>query len=400
MKGNGINDPRKIRIEDYTYDLPDDRIARFPLDERDASKLLVYKNRVISDDVFKSIDKYIPDNSIIIFNDTKVIQARIQFERKEGKSIEILCLEPHSQPIEAALQSRERSTWECMIGNLKKWKSGKLDKKFNGGFLSAELNGKYDDNFLVEFSWEPAEFSFAEILDHIGEMPIPPYLKRQSDESDKSRYQTVYADHEGSVAAPTAGLHFTNDIIERLKAKNVEIGKVTLHVGAGTFKPVKSESIGDHLMHSEFVTIPEKTIDLLSKDRTVICVGTTSLRTIESIPYIARKIGHPSIEIDQWEPYSEQNSPEIDQNALNIIKNHLKTTGNDRILAQTGIMIVPGFNFVFSDILITNFHQPQSTLLLLVSAFIGEDWRKVYDYALQNSFRFLSYGDSSILYRN
>lgn len=396
-----MTDPRKIRIEDYTYDLPDERIARFPLEERDSSKLLVYKNGAISDDVFSNIDKYIPDNSVIIFNDTKVIRARMQFERDGSKPIEILCLEPYGKPIESALQSKEKCTWVCMIGNLRKWKSGVLKKNFSGGALSAELKEKFEENFLVEFSWEPADMSFAEVLDSIGEMPIPPYLKRQADESDKTRYQTIYADHEGSVAAPTAGLHFTDEIIQRLKAKNVEIGKVTLHVGAGTFKPVKSESIGDHIMHSEFVTIPAETIDLLAQNKTVICVGTTSLRTIESIPYIAQKLDKSEIKIDQWEPYkNKQFLSKTDKNGVKTIQNHLKMTGNDRILAQTGIMIVPGFNFVFTDVLVTNFHQPKSTLLLLVSAFLGPDWQKTYEYALQNSFRFLSYGDSSILYKN
>jgi S-adenosylmethionine:tRNA ribosyltransferase-isomerase len=396
-----MTDPRKIRIEDYTYELPDERIARFPLEERDASKLLIYKNNIISQDVFKNIDKFIPDDSVIIFNDTKVIRARIQFERDGSKPIEILCLEPHVMPIESALQSKERSTWVCMIGNLRKWKSGILKKDVSGGILSAEFKGKSEENFLVEFSWEPGDMSFADVLDGIGEMPIPPYLKRQAEESDKTRYQTIYADHEGSVAAPTAGLHFTDEIMQKLKAKNLDIGKVTLHVGAGTFKPVKSESIGDHIMHSEFVTIPSETIDLLAQNKTVICVGTTSLRTIESIPYIAQKLDKSEIKIDQWEPYETgQFLSKTDQNGVKTIQNHLKMTGNDRILAQTGIMIVPGFNFVFTDILVTNFHQPKSTLLLLVSAFLERDWQKAYDYALQNNFRFLSYGDSSILYKN
>ena len=395
-----MTDPRKIRIEDYTYELPDERIARFPLEKRDASKLLVYKNGAISDDVFINIDKYIPDDSVIIFNDTKVIRARIQFIH-DGKPIEILCLEPYAQPVESALQSKGKCTWVCMIGNLRKWKSGKLEKEFRDGMLSAEFKEKLEENFLVEFSWEPVDMSFAEVLDASGEMPIPPYLKRQAEESDKTRYQTIYAEQEGSVAAPTAGLHFTDEIMDKLKAKNVEIGKVTLHVGAGTFKPVKSESIGDHIMHSEFVTIPAKTIDLLAQNKTVICVGTTSLRTVESIPYIAQKLREEEINITQWEPYDiESFSSKIEQNGLEMLQNHLKTTGNDSISAQTGIMIVPGFKFVFTDILITNFHQPKSTLLLLVSAFLGEDWQKVYDHALHNGFRFLSYGDSSILFRN
>ena len=395
-----MNDPKKIRIEDYSYELPDERIARYPLKERDSSKLLVYKDRKISEDIFSHIAEHIPENSVIIFNDTKVIQARILFEREGSKPIEIFCLDPHNKPLETALNAKERCTWVCMIGNLRKWRSGILEKDFTGGTLRAELKGNAGDNYLVEFSWEPDGITFSEILESIGETPIPPYLKRNAEESDRTRYQTIYAKHEGSVAAPTAGLHFTDEVLAKLRQKNIEMGKVTLHVGAGTFKPVKSELIGEHAMHSEFVTIPARTIDLLTENRNIVCVGTTSLRTIESIPYIAAKIFDPEIRIDQWEPYNDQFLSKTDQNPLKIIQNHLEMTGNDHISAQTGIMIVPGFKFKYTNILVTNFHQPNSTLLLLVSAFVGNDWQKIYDFALKNDFRFLSYGDSSILCRN
>ncbi|MCB0720865.1 MAG: S-adenosylmethionine:tRNA ribosyltransferase-isomerase [Ignavibacteriae bacterium] len=395
-----MNDPKKIRIENYSYELPEERIARYPLEKRDSSKLLVYTDGKISEDIFSHITEHIPENSIVIFNDTKVIQARILFEREGSKHIEIFCLDPHNKPLETALNAKERCTWVCMIGNLRKWKSGILEKDFTGGTLRAELKGNAGDNYLVEFSWEPDGITFSEILESIGETPIPPYLKRNAEESDRTRYQTIYAEHEGSVAAPTAGLHFTDEVLEKLRQKNIEIGKVTLHVGAGTFKPVKSELIGQHTMHSEFVTIPARTIDLLTENRNIVCVGTTSLRTIESIPYIAAKIFDLEIRIDQWEPYNDQLLSKTDQNPLKIIQNHLKMTRNDHISAQTGIMIVPGFKFKYTNILVTNFHQPNSTLLLLVSAFVGNDWQKIYDFALKNDFRFLSYGDSSILCRN
>ncbi|MCB0724257.1 MAG: S-adenosylmethionine:tRNA ribosyltransferase-isomerase [Ignavibacteriae bacterium] len=395
-----MNDPKKIRIENYSYELPEERIARYPLEKRDSSKLLVYKDGKISEDIFSHIAEYIPENSVVIFNDTKVIQARILFEREGSKPIEIFCLDPHNKPLETALNAKEQCTWVCMIGNLRKWRSGILDKDFKNGTLHAELKGNAGDNYLVEFSWEPDGITFSEILESIGETPIPPYLKRNAEESDRTRYQTIYAKHEGSVAAPTAGLHFTDEVLAKLRQKNIEMGKVTLHVGAGTFKPVKSELIGEHAMHSEFVTIPARTIDLLTENRNIVCVGTTSLRTIESIPYIAAKIFDPEIRIDQWEPYNDQFLSKTDQNPLKIIQNHLEMTGNDHISAQTGIMIVPGFKFKYTNILVTNFHQPNSTLLLLVSAFVGNDWQKIYDFALKNDFRFLSYGDSSILCRN
>lgn len=398
-----MTDPFKIRIEDFTYDLPDERIARFPLEKRDESKLLLYRDGSISRDIFKNVIDHIPDNSVLVFNDSKVIQARILFEKPGGNPIEIFCLHPYKEPVEKALSSKESTEWVCMVGYLKRWKYEKveiLEKEFTFKdkkcILKAEMMRKESEAYLVKLSWDPGELTFSDVLDSIGETPIPPYLHRDAEESDKSRYQTIYAEHKGSVAAPTAGLHFTDEVLERLKSKSVDFAKVTLHVGAGTFKPVKSETMEDHIMHREFVSIPKSTIELLDSDRPVICVGTTSMRTIESIPYIARKIEESEVKVDQWEPYLSK----IDQNGLETLQNHLKSTKNESILAETGIIIVPGFKFNFTSGLITNFHQPQSTLLLLVAAFIGEDWRKVYDYAMENSFRFLSYGDSSLLFKN
>jgi S-adenosylmethionine:tRNA ribosyltransferase-isomerase len=405
-----MTDPRKIRIEDYTYELPDEKIARFPLENRDESKLLIYNDGNISESVFKNIVDFIPENSLLVFNDTKVIQARIVFERAEAKPIEILCLEPYQQSTEQALQSKHTSEWTAMVGNLRRWKhdsgeiiSRKIKTDTSDFTLSAEYIKKDDDNHIIRFTWD-SDITFSEVLSLIGEMPIPPYLKRSSEESDRKRYQTVYADPEGSVAAPTAGLHFTEEILSDLKQKGIRTAKVTLHVGAGTFKPVKSEFLEDHHMHREFASIPLETIDLLlgalESEQNIICVGTTSLRTIESIPYLAEEIGQGLIKIGQWEPYIGENIPKSAQNALKIIQNHLKTSKNIQISFQTGIIIVPGFEFSLTNCLITNFHQSQSTLLLLVSAFIGQDWRKVYDYALSHSLRFLSYGDSSILFKN
>lgn len=398
-----MTNPFKIRIEDFTYNLPDERIALFPLEKRDESKLLLYRNGNISQDIFKNIDEYIPENSVLVFNDSKVIQARILFEKPGGNPVEIFCLHPYGEPVESSLLSKESTEWVCMVGYLKRWKHEKgeilekeftyKDKKCN---LKAEMIRREAEAYLVKLSWNPGDMAFSEVLDSIGETPIPPYLHREAEESDKSRYQTIYAEHEGSVAAPTAGLHFTDEVLNKLKAKSVDFARVTLHVGAGTFKPVKSETMEDHVMHREFISIPKSTLELLDSGRKIICVGTTSMRTIESIPYIATKINESYVKIDQWEPYLSK----IEQNGVKTLQNHLKMTKNESILTETGIIIVPGFKFRFTSGLITNFHQPQSTLLLLVAAFIGEDWRKVYDYAMENSFRFLSYGDSSLLFKN
>ncbi len=398
-----MTDPFKIRIEDYTYNLNDDRIARFPLDKRDESKLLLYRDGNISQDIFKKIDEYIPENSVLVFNDSKVIQARILFEKPGGNPIEIFCLHPYKEPVEKALLSNESIEWICMVGYLKRWKHEKgeiLEKEFTFKdrkcTLKAKMMGKEAEAYLVKFSWDPGELTFSDVLDSIGVTPIPPYLHREAEESDKSRYQTIYAEQEGSVAAPTAGLHFTDEVMGRLRSKAVDFAKVTLHVGAGTFKPVKSETMGNHVMHREFVSIPKSTLDLLDSDRKIFCVGTTSMRTIESIPYIAAQVNESEVKVDQWEPYLSKN----EQNGVKILQNYLKATQNESILAETGIIIVPGFKFRFTSGLITNFHQPKSTLLLLVAAFIGEDWKKVYDFAIENDFRFLSYGDSSLLFKN
>lgn len=400
--------PAEILIKDYTYDLPAEKIAQYPLKERDSSKLLIYNNGKLSEDIFSNISSIIPQNSLLIFNDTKVINARLNFKNQAGKEIEIFTLEPAvSTELSIALQQKESAEWICLVGNLKAWKSGKLesDITLNGKEykLFAELKSRQHDANIIHFSWEPAEVTFAEILEVFGVTPLPPYMKRSATIDDKLNYQTVYAETDGSVAAPTAGLHFTEQVLASLKSRNINTGFVTLHVGAGTFKPVKTDDILDHLMHGESFYVELellKEIALCLGKNKIIAVGTTSMRTIESVYWFGVQLLQgrykgEEINISQWEPY--ENEDEIPEKAISAVILYMESKNLNYIYGRTNIIIVPGYDFKIFSGIITNFHQPGSTLLLLIAAFIDSDWKKVYDYALKNDFRFLSYGDSSIL---
>lgn len=396
--------PENIRIEDYSYNLPDEKIAKYPLQERDQSQLLVYNQGDISKDNFINLNNYIDSDSTLVFNNTKVIQARLAFNKSTGAKIEIFCLEPiEPADYNLAFQETEKLKWKCIVGNLKKWKSGKLSKRISVENteidLQAERISSDANSHIIEFTWNNDSINFSQILENVGVTPIPPYLNRESEVIDKDRYQTIYSKLKGSVAAPTAGLHFTERTLEKLKQKNISIAEVTLHVGAGTFKPVKTETIDEHEMHTEHFIINKKTIENLIKANKIVAVGTTSVRTIESIYWLGVKLlANQSFEshISQWEAYKlENNISKID--ALNAIVQFMDSKNIDQIDASTQIMIFPGYTFKMVDVLITNFHQPKSTLLLLIAAFIGENWKNAYDFALNNEFRFLSYGDSSIL---
>ena len=399
--------PRHLQIKDFTYQLPEERIAKYPLPERDLSKLLIYRNQEISESIYQNIHEYIPENSLLIFNNTKVIHARLFFKNATGAKIEIFCLEPAEENAEMALvMSRKKSVrWNCLIGGAAKWKEKTLTHQTNELTLTSEIIERISDAFIVEFSWQPAQLSFAEVLDKTGMIPIPPYLKRESEQIDLNRYQTVYAKHEGSVAAPTSGLHFTNSVFEKLKAKNIFIEEVTLHVGAGTFKPVKSETMQTHEMHAEVIDISATTIEtiLSSLQQNIIAVGTTSLRTIESLYWmgVKAKLNPASslheLEIKQWDAY-ELIQTETATGALNSLLTWMKENETQKLICKTQIMIAPPYQLKIATAIITNFHQPNSTLLLLVAAIIGNEWRAVYNYALENDFRFLSYGDGSLLF--
>ncbi len=398
--------PENIKIEDYIYDLPEDRIAKYPLNQRDSSKLLIYNKGKISKDFFANINRYADFNSTFVFNNTKVIQARLKFFKETGAQIEIFCLEPvDPSDYVLAFQQTKKVAWKCIVGNLKKWKDKILKKVITVGNDKVELNAtkrNQDGNAqIIEFTWNNNKFTFSEILENIGVTPIPPYLNRESESVDKDRYQTIYSKLKGSVAAPTAGLHFTDEVLNKLKNKNIHIEEVTLHVGAGTFKPVKSETIDEHEMHTEHFVVKKSTIENLLKSEKIVVVGTTSVRTIESLYWMGVKLIENKIlysHITQWEVYELPNLSK--QESLNALLNYMNENSIDEIDASTQIMIFPGYKFKLVDVLITNFHQPKSTLLLLIAAFIGDDWEKVYDYALNNDFRFLSYGDSSILIPN
>jgi len=409
-------DPRNLSIKDFTYDLPEDRIAKYPLPERDASKLLVYDHGKITEDVYKNLDKHLPPNSLLVFNDTKVIEARLLFQKPTGGIIEIFCLEPHEQyrDITVAMTQRGKVLWQCLIGGASKWKHGQiLDKKIiasNETILHAKYVDKKIDSFIIEFSWNDDSLNFAEILHHAGAIPLPPYLKRAVEASDQQRYQTIYAHYEGSVAAPTAGLHFTDHVFKRLRSRNIKIDFVTLHVGAGTFKPVKSETIREHEMHAEFINVSRETIENIFQNlsQNIIPVGTTSLRTIESLYWLGVKlvIGNlqspvgqePSFELGQWECYELEKANIEAGQALEMLIEFMQKENMKRLITKTQILIAPPYKTKIANALITNFHQPQSTLLLLIAAVIKGDWQKVYNYALQHHFRFLSYGDGCLLW--
>jgi S-adenosylmethionine:tRNA ribosyltransferase-isomerase len=405
---------QKFQIKNFTYDLPENRIAKYPLEERDLSKLLIYKNGNISEDKYKNLDQYIDENSMFIFNNTKVIQARLYFRNSTGGKIEIFCLEPSKENAEpsSAMIKDSCVEWECLVGRLDKWKEKIISIDTKNFSLNAEIVKRNGSIFTIKFSWQPNRFSFAEVLEQVGEMPIPPYLKRESEDMDINRYQTLYAAQEGSVAAPTAGLHFTEQIFEKLKSKNAIIDYVTLHVGAGTFKPVKSETLEGHDMHSEWIEVKEESIvKILTQiadkqtDKNIIAVGTTSLRTIESLYWMGVKANQNldatiyELEIKQWDAYELEQSMTA-SDSLNSLLAWLKKNKIEKIICKTQILIVPSYDLRIANALITNFHQPSSTLLLLVAAVVGDDWKKIYDYALEHDYRFLSYGDGSILFKN
>lgn len=401
---------REILIEDYNYPLPDERIAKYPLAQRDQSKLLVFNNGHISESQFFHIGEYIPQNALLVYNNTRVIQARLVFHKESGARIEVFCLEPIApHDYQLSLGSTSGCTWKCMVGNLKKWKQGPLHLPIQSGdrstILHAERLSTTGNTHEIAFSWEDRSFSFAEILDAIGELPIPPYLNRQTEESDKRTYQTVYSRIKGSVAAPTAGLHFTDNVLAGLRQNGIRTTELTLHVGAGTFQPVKTEDANQHTMHTEIIAVPRQAIeDVRSSLGHVVAVGTTSVRTLESLYYLGERIlRRDDLHVEQFEPYGEHTL--TTEEALDAILSYLDSTHQDTLHAETQIMIEPGFTFRIVNQMITNFHQPKSTLLLLVSAFVdgsserGENWHKIYDYALAHDFRFLSYGDSSLLFR-
>ena len=403
--------PKNLSIRDYTYALPEEKIANYPLVERDASRLLIYNNGEITEDIYKNLDKHLPADSLLIFNDTKVVAARLLFQKPTGAAIEIFCLEPDEQysDITTAMAQKSRVLWQCLIGGASKWKHGQiLEKKFNSDnkefSLWVKYVGKSVDTFNIELSWTPAEVSFAEILHQSGAVPLPPYIKREAEKQDTERYQTIYAQQEGSVAAPTAGLHFTKSIFEKLETKKINKEFITLHVGAGTFKPVKCEKMEDHPMHAELIDISISTIKkiLHQINKPIIAVGTTSLRTIESLYWIGKRLhrddGDTIPEISQWEPYRPEENIISSEAALQYLVGWMKQKKLKRLLTRTHILIAPGYQPKIANALLTNFHMPQSTLLLLVAAVAGNEWRKIYDYALKYDFRFLSYGDGCLIW--
>jgi len=408
-----MTDPRTLSIKDFTYSLPEDRIAKYPLVEREASKLLIYKEEKIDEDIYRNIADHIPSSSLLVFNDTKVVEARLLFQKSTGGVIEIFCLEPHEQypDITTAMLQHEKVSWHSLIGGASKWKHRQvLEKKINYNSKDLVLNARYIekevDSFIVELSWNDLSLSFAEVLHLFGATPLPPYIKREAEISDAERYQTVYAHYEGSVAAPTAGLHFTEAVFNRLKEKKIQKDFITLHVGAGTFKPVKTELMKDHEMHAEYFTVSKITIQNLIDhlDKNIIAVGTTSLRTLESLYWLGMKKSMDNrpqtIEITQWEVYDHKEKMISAKEALENLINWMTLKDLDNLTAKTQIIIAPGYQFKIVNGLITNFHQPLSTLLLLVAAFIGKNWKDAYNYALENNYRFLSYGDGSLLWRN
>ena len=405
--------PGEIFIKDFTYELPEEKIARFPLARRDASKLLIYRDKQIAEDGYNRVADHISPGSLLVFNDTKVLEARILFRKPTGAGIEIFCLEPDDQypDIGSAMLRRGQVLWKCLVGGVSKWKTGQLLEKemdIPGGkfSLSAKYIRKEKDCFLIALSWEPGNLCFAEALHYAGLIPLPPYLKRGAEDADRDRYQTIYAMQEGSVAAPTAGLHFTGSLFSRLAEKNIGKTFVTLHVGAGTFKPVSAKTIAGHDMHAECIEVSQATISLLLEkmDAGIIAVGTTSLRTLESLYWLGLKtILQPSIPvsglaISQWDDHQLASYSVPEKEALASLLAWMKKNELQKLITKTQLLIIPGYRFSITRTLITNFHQPQSTLLLLVAALVGEDWKKIYRYALEKDFRFLSYGDGCLLF--
>ena len=410
-----IIDPRHIHISDYQYDLSDERIAKFPMARRDHSKLLVYRKGEVGEDVFYHLPDYLPEGALMVFNNTKVIQARMHFRKTDangehtGALIEVFLLEP-AEPAdyEQMFQATGYCAWYCLVGNLKKWKEGSLTRIIEVNGAQVEVTATHGPihgtSHRIDFSWN-GDISFATVIDTMGELPIPPYLNRETQDSDKTTYQTVYSKIKGSVAAPTAGLHFTPEVLADLDAHGIDREELTLHVGAGTFKPVKSKEMEGHEMHTEYICVSRHTIaKLLSHHCQAIAVGTTSVRTLESLYYMGLKVllhadlSEDQLHVSQWEPYQEPDRQEVScQEALQALADWMDAHHLEVLHASTQIIICPGYEYKLVRMLVTNFHQPQSTLLLLVSAFVGGDWRRIYDYALAHDFRFLSYGDSSLL---
>lgn len=400
---------QEIRIDDFDYTLPDERIAKFPLEKRDESKLLLYRNGEISESVFKNITDYLPQNALMVFNNTRVIQARLLFQKETGARIEIFCLEP-AEPHDYALifQATQRCSWTCLVGNLKKWKEGTLSKEIvlqeQAITLTAEKKQSFGDTHLIEFTWNNDQYTFADILDAAGVLPIPPYLHRETEKSDLQTYQTVYSKIKGSVAAPTAGLHFTPEVLADIDAHGIGREEVTLHVGAGTFKPVKSDTIEGHEMHTEFISVRRSSIQRI-KDNLghIIAVGTTSVRTLESLYYMGVVLAsNPNaspedLVVRQWMPYDADNNRLTAEQSFQNILDYLDRHQADKLITATQIIIAPGYAFKVVKGIVTNFHQPKSTLILLISAFVEGKWKSIYEYALDHDFRFLSYGDSSLL---
>lgn len=400
----------EIRIADFAYPLPEERIAKYPLERRDSSKLLVYKDGSVEEKIFRDLPSYLPEGSLMIFNDTRVVPARLHFQRESGAHIEIFCIKPND-PVEynTSFSARNTCSWKCVIGNSKRWKGDTLRYFIPEGAdaeeaknleLKASLERLDTKTGIVRFDWN-GDASFSDVLDICGKVPIPPYLNRDTEPIDSERYQTLYAHIRGSVAAPTAGLHFTEEVLEAIRGKSIDTENVCLHVGAGTFLPVKTETIAGHPMHREPFSVSRELIRKI-RDRKgkLIAVGTTSVRTLESLYYVGASIietGHPE-DVQQWAPYERDYTYSLEE-TLDAIINYLDKEGIEEIKAETRIIIVPGFEFRVVDMMVTNFHQPESTLILLVSAFVGGDWKTIYDYALAHDFRFLSYGDSSLLYR-
>ncbi len=408
-----MSSPKQLNILDFSYDLPDEKIAKFPLDKRDESKLLVYKNATMTDAVFRQIDTFLPENSLVVFNNTRVVHARLLFNRLTGAQIEIFCIEPlHHLDYQQAFVSKQNSTWKCMVGNAKKWKEEWLEKRvetpLGDVILKATKKGNAGELTVVEFTWNNNDLAFAEVLHYAGILPLPPYLNRKTEAADEERYQTVYAKVAGSVAAPTAGLHFTPAVFDQLKQKQITVDEVTLHVGAGTFKPVKAEALADHEMHEETLYVELSTLKniaaCLQAKRKLVAVGTTSMRTLESLFWHGIKIclnqAGRKVEIKQWNAYELELGDITPLQSITAIIEKMEKDNENVLVGSTQIILAPGYQFRLVDALITNFHQPENTLILLIAAFVGNDWRKIYEHALSNNYRFLSYGDSSLLFKN
>lgn len=402
---------QEIRIEDYNYPLPDERIAKHPLADRDLCKLLVYKDRQVSETLFKNIPALLPENAILIYNNTKVINARLRFQKpNKGAIIEVFCLEPlEPRDYALAFQSTGSCKWMCFVGNAKRWKDDSISQlvTVNGEEITlvATKSGRMGNAFCIDFTWNKSDVTFASILDAIGEIPIPPYLNRATEKSDTEDYQTVYSHVEGSVAAPTAGLHFTEKVLEDIDKRGIERRELTLHVGAGTFQPVKTDTIGGHAMHTEFISVTRELIEeIRDTSRPIIAVGTTSVRTLESLYYIGvilhnnPEATEEQLNVPQWYPY-EGHDTLTRAESMQAILDYLTRHNLDKYIGSTRIMIAPGYTFHIISGMVTNFHQPESTLMLLVSAFVEGNWHPIYDYALAHDFRFLSYGDASLLLR-